>query len=99
MVHQVLTDTLEIMDDLDAVRAEQLGGAYPRNLQQLWRLQSPSTQDDLPVSAHEVLMATPIEGDPGRGLAVELDLGHERFGHDVEIRPLSVRPDVAQRGR
>ena len=94
MVLQSLADAGESVPHLDAERAQQIRGAYARQLQQLRRVVGAARQDHFLVGAHlhrRAALAALDVTDADGALAVEDDAGRMRSGADVDIRPLHRR--------
>ena len=97
MVLQVLADSGEVVDDVDAERLELARVADARELEQLRRVDRAAAEDHLagldplgPDAARDL--------DPDRARAVEQDAIHERAAADLEVRSLQHR-DAGRRGR
>src|SRR5437870_4795616 len=87
------------MDDLDAIRFEDFGGADAGELQELRRVDGAARKDDLAPGARFVHLAVLTILNADGTLAVEQDASGERIGFDPEIGTPPRRPQISARRR
>ena len=100
MIVQIVADAGHVGDHRNAMRAKQVGGAEPRQLQELRRVERAGCDDDFAACACAVRVSPPTQiFDAGGALALEQDARRERLRHDVEIGAAARGFQIGRRGR
>jgi hypothetical protein len=87
MLLQILADARQVLDHVDADRAEVVGGADPRQHQQLRGAVGARRQDDFPVGADLLELALSHIFDADRPAALDQDAHRLGMGEDGEVGP------------
>ena len=98
MVLQILANARKIVDRRNAMRAQFVGRADPRQLQQLRRIDRPACQDHLTPGVDDRLHAVAAIDDPRRPSPVEDDAAGQRMGHHGQVRAAHRRFEIGAGG-
>src|SRR5262245_48356377 len=96
MVAQVLPNARRIVHYGNPKAVKMAGRTHPRQHEQVWRADSPSTEDNLLTLDHKRLIAA-LHFNADGTLPTEQDATRQTAGLDSEIQPVPRQVQVAQR--